>query len=90
FSSNQNPTYDYIEVSIWSMVEVNVGIICNCMLAIRLLLVQLFPKLLGYSHRNITREHAEDQSGNNNLRMNMTSYIEGPRQKGIPLKTVGH
>ncbi|KAH7131282.1 hypothetical protein EDB81DRAFT_808285 [Dactylonectria macrodidyma] len=86
-SNNQNPTYDYTEVSVWSMAEVNVGIICACMPAIRLLLVQLFPKVLGSSHQNTTGEHPEDESGSNNLRMNTNSFIERSHQRGIPLKS---
>jgi hypothetical protein len=34
-------------VSVWSTVEINVGMICACMPSLRLLLVRLFPKMLG-------------------------------------------
>ena len=36
-----------MEVSIWSTIEINVGIICACMPTLRLLLVRLFPVLGG-------------------------------------------
>ncbi|KAL6899925.1 putative PTH11-type G-protein coupled receptor protein [Trichoderma evansii] len=42
-----NPTWDYFDVSIWSVVEINVGLICICLPSFRVLLVRLFPKLQG-------------------------------------------
>lgn len=48
FDSNDiNPTWNYVEVSIWSTIEINVGIICVCLPTLRLLLVKLFPRLFG-------------------------------------------
>ncbi|KAI5462640.1 hypothetical protein BGZ63DRAFT_403848 [Mariannaea sp. PMI_226] len=48
---SQNPTWDYFEVSIWSVMEICVGIICACMPTMRLVLVRIFPRALGGSHR---------------------------------------
>jgi hypothetical protein len=42
-----NPTWEFFDVSLWSVIEINVGIICACMPSLRLLLVHLFPKQLG-------------------------------------------
>lgn len=71
------------------MAEVNVGIICACMPAIRLLLVQIFPKVLGSSHRSVSGgQGGEDQSGSGNLRMNTSSYIDRSHRKEIPSKGV--
>ncbi|KAM5341892.1 hypothetical protein ACJ41O_014923 [Fusarium nematophilum] len=50
-SESQNPTWEFLEVSKWSTIEINVGIICACMPSLRLLLVRLFPKVLGTSQR---------------------------------------
>lgn len=47
FAKTSNPTWDNLAVSQWSTVEINVGIICTCMPSIRVLLLRLFPKLLG-------------------------------------------
>ncbi|KAK1990638.1 CFEM domain-containing protein [Colletotrichum falcatum] len=47
FAKSQNPTWDQFGVAMWSTVEINVGIICACMPSIRVILVQLFPKILG-------------------------------------------
>ncbi|KAH7121686.1 hypothetical protein EDB81DRAFT_952355 [Dactylonectria macrodidyma] len=47
---SQNFTYDHTNVSIWSTVEIHVGIICASMPAVRILLVRLFPILGGSSY----------------------------------------
>ncbi|KAF5626076.1 integral membrane protein PTH11 [Fusarium sp. NRRL 52700] len=46
-----NATWEYLAVSKWSTIEGNVGIICACMPSLRILLVRLFPKILGTSQR---------------------------------------
>ncbi|KAH6983342.1 hypothetical protein BKA56DRAFT_615325 [Ilyonectria sp. MPI-CAGE-AT-0026] len=43
--SSHNATYDQLDISIWSTVEINVGIMCTCMPAIRMMLVRFFPVL---------------------------------------------
>lgn len=45
FGKSSNATWDNFPVSLWSTVEINVGIICTCMPTLRLLLVRLFPGL---------------------------------------------
>ncbi|PVH81289.1 hypothetical protein DL98DRAFT_559877 [Cadophora sp. DSE1049] len=47
FAKSANPTWDNVPVSIWSTVEISVGMICACMPTIRILLVSLFPKIMG-------------------------------------------
>ena len=49
FGKSSNATWDNFPVSLWSTVEINVGIICTCMPTLRLLLVRLFPALGGGS-----------------------------------------
>jgi hypothetical protein len=39
-------TWDYFEVSIWSSVEITVGIICACMPTIRQALTKIFPGIM--------------------------------------------
>ena len=46
---------DYLEAALWSVIEVNVGIICACLPSIRLGLVHLFPTLLGSTNRSIPK-----------------------------------
>lgn len=49
FGKSSNATWDNFPVSLWSTVEINVGIVCTCMPTLRLLLVRLFPALGGGS-----------------------------------------
>jgi len=45
-------TYAVVSPGIWSVVEVNVGIICACMPGVFALLKVLFPNLIGSTDRN--------------------------------------
>ncbi|PMD42414.1 hypothetical protein L207DRAFT_632186 [Hyaloscypha variabilis F] len=59
FANSSNPTWDNLNVSQWSTIEINVGIIYAYMPSLRVLLVRLFPKLLGtsqYSKSKILRQ----------------------------------
>ncbi|KAG4441555.1 hypothetical protein IFR05_002940 [Cadophora sp. M221] len=47
FAKSNNPTWDNLPVSVWSTVEISVGMICTCMPTLRLLLVRFFPKIMG-------------------------------------------
>lgn len=47
FGVSTNPTWDQSDVIKWSNIEINVAIICACMPALRVILVQMFPRLLG-------------------------------------------
>lgn len=52
FGSNSlNPTWDFLDVGIWSVVEINVGLICVCLPSLRVLLVRIFPRLQGTTER---------------------------------------
>lgn len=45
FANSTNATWNNLPVSLWSTIEINVGIICACMPTLRLLLLRMFPKL---------------------------------------------
>lgn len=45
FRESTNLTWDYWAVSLWSTVEITVGIICACMPSMRLILVRVAPKI---------------------------------------------
>lgn len=47
FSNSTNYSYDNFEIHLWSTIEINVGIICACMPAMRQMLVWLFPVVFG-------------------------------------------
>jgi hypothetical protein len=54
FASSSNPTWDQTEAINWSNIEINVGIICACMPTIRVILVRIFPRIMGTT-KNTTR-----------------------------------
>lgn len=49
YASTSNTTFDQWDIVWWSTIEIEVGIICTCLPAIRLLLVRLAPGLLSSS-----------------------------------------
>jgi hypothetical protein len=70
FAKTTNVTWDFIDASLWSIIEWEVGIICSCMPAMRLGLARLFPTILGstadYSYKN-TNGTAQGRSGRGTL-----------------------
>ncbi|ETS81528.1 hypothetical protein PFICI_06530 [Pestalotiopsis fici W106-1] len=52
FVDSSNASWDFVGVSDWSVIEINVGIICACMPSLRLILVRIFPALGGSSNRS--------------------------------------
>ncbi|KAH7152722.1 hypothetical protein EDB81DRAFT_789540 [Dactylonectria macrodidyma] len=61
--SSHNPTYDQIDVSLWSTVEINIGIICASMPSLRILLVRIFPILGGSSYDKSRYNNYNDAYG---------------------------
>lgn len=59
-ADSMNPTWDYLEVSHWSCIEVNVGIWCSCLPSFRLLVVRLLPALGGSTSRGYARYDSSD------------------------------
>ncbi|KAH7146182.1 hypothetical protein EDB81DRAFT_934068 [Dactylonectria macrodidyma] len=49
-NNSKNPTWDFHETGLWSTVEIQVGIICNCMPSMRLFLVRVFSWALRLAH----------------------------------------
>ena len=64
FANSKNPTWDNLPVTIWSTVEINVGIICACMPSLRVLLVRIFPKILGTTRNTSAKEYYAQGSHN--------------------------
>ncbi|KAF7561328.1 hypothetical protein G7046_g2815 [Stylonectria norvegica] len=95
--SSTNPTYDQTNVSIWSTVEINIGIVCASMPSLRILLVRLFPILGGSSNDSSKYQHYGEQYGRksriigsrNRARVELPSRddsIHSPDHGGIELK----
>ncbi|PHH91350.1 hypothetical protein CDD83_812 [Cordyceps sp. RAO-2017] len=47
FANSWNPTWDQFGVAWWSTIEIEVGLLCTCMPTLRIILVRMFPRLLG-------------------------------------------
>ncbi|KAM0415955.1 hypothetical protein ACHAPT_013109 [Fusarium lateritium] len=85
-SDTENPTWEFLEVSKWSTIEINVGIICACMPSLRILLVRLFPKILGTSRQYYPNDASNTTGRNTNknrsrpLGTNATSEVDRTRR----------
>ncbi|KAJ0114282.1 cfem domain-containing protein [Diaporthe amygdali] len=47
FTTTINPSRDFVEVGIWSGIEIDVGVVCPCLPSIRILLVRYAPRCMG-------------------------------------------
>lgn len=56
FANTTDMTWDYLEASLWSVIECQVGIICTCMPSIRLGLSRLFPKIMGSTNQSTAKD----------------------------------
>jgi hypothetical protein len=59
---------DYVQVGFWSILEINIAIICACMPNLRVFLLRIFPKVLGTSRDKsskymYSRDREFDRSG---------------------------
>ncbi|KAH7018230.1 uncharacterized protein B0I36DRAFT_368269 [Microdochium trichocladiopsis] len=54
FGQGGNVTMDFVEIGIWSTIEVSVGLICACMPAMRSLLSLVLPKAFGNTTKRPT------------------------------------
>lgn len=92
----KNPTWDFVEITKWSNIEMDVGIICACMPSLRLLLGRFIPKILGISRDRSARLES-NKTGLRNVRSdqktkhemaNATTYSPTPDQIGIACSTM--
>lgn len=67
FAKSTNPTWDQWDVANWSTIEANVGIICACMPSLRLVLVRMFPRILGSSAKSAYAGGGMNMSGSRGL-----------------------
>jgi hypothetical protein len=50
FANTENITWNYVDAGLWSLIEIDVSIICGCMPAHRLLIAKAWPKLRSTLH----------------------------------------
>jgi hypothetical protein len=47
WGKSMNPTYDYTNLAIWSLIEITTGVICACMPGIANLMRRAWPRVFG-------------------------------------------
>jgi hypothetical protein len=61
FGSHSNVTWDFYDVSLWSTIELGVGVMIACLPTIRLLLARSFPAILSQGSRRTEQyQYASD------------------------------
>ncbi|KAH7068441.1 hypothetical protein BKA63DRAFT_521757 [Paraphoma chrysanthemicola] len=58
FATSNNPTWDQASTIRWSNIEIHVGTICACLPALRIILVRMFPKILGSTRGTSERQYS--------------------------------
>ncbi|KAJ5953493.1 hypothetical protein N7454_000389 [Penicillium verhagenii] len=61
FATSTNPTWDNAPGGYWSVIEIDVGIFCLCMPAMRSLLARLFPAVFGSTKETSSMRHTSSQ-----------------------------
>lgn len=81
--STSNPTWDYTSPTDWSVIEINVGLICCCLPTLRLIVVRIFPtlgtKIYGSNSNNYYKSSSRGRPDTRNL----PHSEHGPTQSGI-------
>ncbi|KAH7242043.1 hypothetical protein BKA59DRAFT_479994 [Fusarium tricinctum] len=89
--SSHNITYDQTDISIWSTVEINIGIICASMPALRVILVRAFPALAGSSYDSSKYNNYGDHYGRkSNIMSRNRARVELPSETGDSIHTPEH
>ncbi|PMD17184.1 hypothetical protein NA56DRAFT_632302 [Hyaloscypha hepaticicola] len=82
-AKSANPTWDFVEGCIWSIIELDVGIICACMPSFRIILIRIFPRLGSTPNSSDPQFTTGNQSGMEVLQSNTTkSGISYSRDSG--------
>ncbi|CAH0037997.1 unnamed protein product, partial [Clonostachys solani] len=63
FAMSSNATWDYFDVTMWSIIEISVGVMCACLPTVRLLLVRMFPALGDSNSRSLVQADYQYTSG---------------------------
>ncbi|KAH9224651.1 hypothetical protein DL95DRAFT_452399 [Leptodontidium sp. 2 PMI_412] len=85
FANSMNPTWHNLPVTVWSIVEINVGVICACMPNLRVLLVRIFPKILGTT-RNASANKYNAQGSHSRIGAN----VSVGRSKDLPTPPINN
>ncbi|KAG9193505.1 choline dehydrogenase [Alternaria panax] len=90
FSNTQNITWDYFDAGLWSLIEIDVSIICGCMPAHRMLIAKFWPKITSTfaSSRNNSNKGTSNKGTSNSKRSKFStnnSSTTGGQEKSVRL-----
>ncbi|KAL4933239.1 CFEM domain-containing protein [Aspergillus undulatus] len=89
FNTTMNPTKDFVPVGVWSLLEIDIGIMCSCMPGIRAVFKRLYTTLFrkqstyGYNSSARRKPSNSNKSGNSGSGSGSASHhreISSPRQ----------
>ncbi|KAJ5943472.1 hypothetical protein N7516_003640 [Penicillium verrucosum] len=80
FATSTNPTWDNAPGGYWSVIEIDVGIFCLCMPALRSLLGRLFPSIFG-----TTKGASRVGQSSNQKRVQTAGTSSGPNTSFVQL-----
>ncbi|KAK4642208.1 hypothetical protein QC761_507120 [Podospora bellae-mahoneyi] len=81
-----NPTKDTVDLSLWSGIEIDVGVICPCLPSFRLLLRKVLPRLMGESTRSYELDPISKGEGGVTVTTKISAHIEPSGNNGIFLR----
>ena len=85
FQETSNPTYDYTQLSVWSLIESSAGIICACMPGLANAIRRFWPKFLS-TYSQTKSKHLSGTAGLHTLNSN-SEYGRDPMSRKIRSKT---
>ncbi|KAF2729106.1 putative integral membrane protein [Polyplosphaeria fusca] len=86
FSNSQNITWDYVAASYWSILEVDIGIICACMPAVRGLLLRSFPNMFSTgTNKGSSNRYSSQRSGKSRKSISKEQRVNIDTSNFIPL-----
>ncbi|KAL4745346.1 hypothetical protein BDW72DRAFT_208267 [Aspergillus terricola var. indicus] len=94
FNDTTNPTKDFVPVGVWSLLEIDVGIMCSCMPGIRALTKRLYTTLFknrsqtGSGYRYGSRQ-SKPGSGGSGSGSGSGHRVQSPFKSGSPNSSAG-
>ncbi|RDW85256.1 hypothetical protein BP6252_02846 [Coleophoma cylindrospora] len=76
FGNSKDPTWDNVTPAIWSLVEINVAMICACLPAIRVIIVRWIPALGLESTASATRSNSKSNASSSNPGTRQPSQLD--------------
>ncbi|KAH8590101.1 hypothetical protein B0O99DRAFT_635611 [Bisporella sp. PMI_857] len=63
FGNSLDPTWDYVNVVLWTIAELAIAMVCSCLPAIRNLLIRIYPRAFITSIRNRDYKQPDSNTG---------------------------